>query len=89
MVNLQYSHPRKYGKGSRACRICGNRNGLIRKYSLNVCRRCFRENAAAIGFRKYRKRSLNRKRCSRRRGGRETTPRRAPSTTEERAFTLP
>lgn len=31
-------------------RICGNRHGLIRKYGLNTCRQCFRENSAQIGF---------------------------------------
>ena len=48
------SHPKGYGKGSRACRVCGSRIGLIRKYSLDICRRCFRENANAIGFHKVR-----------------------------------
>lgn len=46
------SHPKGYGKGSRACRVCGSKIGLIRKYSLDICRRCFRENANAIGFHK-------------------------------------
>jgi small subunit ribosomal protein S29e len=41
------------GKGNRVCRFCGNARGLIRKYDLNTCRRCFRERAEAIGFRKY------------------------------------
>lgn len=41
------------GRGRRVCRNCGNSRGLIRKYSLNVCRRCFRELAENIGFRKY------------------------------------
>ena len=44
----------KYGKGSRQCRICGARQGLIRKYGLNICRRCFREKATDIGFQKVR-----------------------------------
>lgn len=48
------SHPKGYGKGSRACRVCGSKIGLIRKYSLDICRRCFRENANAIGFHKVR-----------------------------------
>ncbi|KAL2151846.1 hypothetical protein VTH82DRAFT_5030 [Thermothelomyces myriococcoides] len=42
------SRPRNYGKGSRAWA------GLIRKYGLNICRQCFREKAADIGFVKYR-----------------------------------
>ncbi|MBU0591401.1 30S ribosomal protein S14 [Candidatus Micrarchaeota archaeon] len=41
------------GKGKRICRNCGGNRGLIRKYRLNICRRCFREMAEAIGFRKY------------------------------------
>ncbi|XP_074627891.1 small ribosomal subunit protein uS14 [Acropora palmata] len=51
--NVWYSHPRKYGPGSRSCRVCFNHHGLIRKYGLNMCRRCFREYAKDIGFRKY------------------------------------
>ena len=35
-------------------RKCGNNHGLIRKYHMMLCRRCFRENANAIGFVKYR-----------------------------------
>ncbi|GFY76349.1 40S ribosomal protein S29 [Trichonephila inaurata madagascariensis] len=50
--NLWFSHPRKFGPGSRTCRVCSNHHGLIRKYGLNMCRRCFRENAADIGFKK-------------------------------------
>ena len=33
-------------------RVCGNRAGLIRKYSINICRQCFRERAKDIGFTK-------------------------------------
>jgi len=41
------------GKGNRICRFCGNSRGLIRKYGLNTCRRCFREVAEDIGFRTF------------------------------------
>ncbi|MBI2079950.1 30S ribosomal protein S14 [Candidatus Micrarchaeota archaeon] len=41
------------GKGKRKCRICGNARGLIRKYNLYTCRRCFREIAYDIGFKKF------------------------------------
>ena len=41
------------GKGKRKCRICGTARGLIRKYDLYICRRCFREAGEKIGFRKY------------------------------------
>ncbi|PWN23358.1 hypothetical protein BCV69DRAFT_280968 [Microstroma glucosiphilum] len=47
-----FSHPRKFGKGSRTCRVCGNPGGIIRKYSLDICRQCFRDNAKEIGFAK-------------------------------------
>lgn len=40
------------GKGGRVCRICGTSRGLIRKYGLNVCRRCFREVGEKLGFKK-------------------------------------
>jgi len=33
-------------------RVCTHPAGLIRKYGLNICRQCFRENSAAIGFTK-------------------------------------
>jgi small subunit ribosomal protein S29e len=56
---LQYTHPRNYGKDSRRCRLCKNRRGrenlkigIIRKYELMLCRRCFRENRVQIGFAK-------------------------------------
>ncbi len=37
----------------RKCRFCGNARGLIRKYDLYVCRKCFREIAGGLGFKKY------------------------------------
>ncbi|WAQ92835.1 hypothetical protein PtA15_17A317 [Puccinia triticina] len=48
--NVWNSRPRTYGKGSRCCKVCNHVAGLIRKYGLNICRQCFRERAAAIGF---------------------------------------
>lgn len=48
----KYSYTRKGEKG-RVCRFCGSKNGLIRKYGLNICRRCFREKAEELGFKKY------------------------------------
>lgn len=44
------THPRVYGKDSRACRVCNNTHGLIRKYKLDICRRCFRERATLLGW---------------------------------------
>ncbi|KAI8827200.1 ribosomal protein S14p/S29e-domain-containing protein [Fimicolochytrium jonesii] len=57
-----FSHPRKYGKGSRQCRVCAHQAGLIRKYNLNICRQCFREYSKDIGFIKVRKR-VRRRNC--------------------------
>ncbi|KAJ4407652.1 40S ribosomal protein S29 [Gnomoniopsis sp. IMI 355080] len=53
------SRPRSYGKGARSCRVCTHRAGLIRKYGLNICRQCFREKSADIGFQKVRSRSFD------------------------------
>ncbi|MCX8166612.1 MAG: 30S ribosomal protein S14 [Candidatus Micrarchaeota archaeon] len=44
---------RKKGRGKRFCQICGARDGLIRAYNLYICRRCFRECAYDLGFKKY------------------------------------
>eukprot|EP00612_Vaucheria_litorea_P004798 CAMPEP_0171463990 /NCGR_PEP_ID=MMETSP0945-20130129/7450_1 /TAXON_ID=109269 /ORGANISM="Vaucheria litorea, Strain CCMP2940" /LENGTH=54 /DNA_ID=CAMNT_0011990913 /DNA_START=47 /DNA_END=211 /DNA_ORIENTATION=+ len=54
MPNLMNTHPKKYGSGSRCCRVCAGRRGVIRKYAMMICRRCFREYANDIGFKKYR-----------------------------------
>uniref|UniRef100_T1JI14 Small ribosomal subunit protein uS14 n=1 Tax=Strigamia maritima TaxID=126957 RepID=T1JI14_STRMM len=57
-ANIWFSHPRKYGQGSLTTllfifsRVCANHHGLIRKYGLNMCRRCFRQYADDIGFKK-------------------------------------
>lgn len=48
----KYDYTRKGEKG-RVCRFCGNKNGVIRKYGLIICRQCFREKAEELGFKKY------------------------------------
>lgn len=35
------------------CRNCGNNKGMIRRYGLNLCRRCFKDLAEKMGFKKY------------------------------------
>ncbi|MEW6295417.1 MAG: 30S ribosomal protein S14 [Candidatus Diapherotrites archaeon] len=40
-------------KRKAVCKICGNNPGMIRKYGLNICRRCFKDYAEKLGFRKY------------------------------------
>ena len=47
----------KSGKGTRKCRVQGNkqgRGGLIRKYGIFMNRQVFRERAADMGWVKYR-----------------------------------
>lgn len=53
MVKERHSRPRKFGKGARWCRRCGQYGALIQKYNLVLCRQCFREVAQKIGFKKY------------------------------------
>ncbi len=50
MPHTWRTHPRTYGKDSRFCRVCRNTHGLISKYNLMMCRKCFRERAHLIGF---------------------------------------
>eukprot|EP00811_Abedinium_folium_P016726 NODE_25664_length_579_cov_1.267699.p2 GENE.NODE_25664_length_579_cov_1.267699~~NODE_25664_length_579_cov_1.267699.p2 ORF type:complete len:87 (-),score=22.88 NODE_25664_length_579_cov_1.267699:236-496(-) len=52
--HLHNSHPRRYGPGSRSCRVCSSQHAIIRKYNIMMCRQCFRERAIAIGFKKTR-----------------------------------
>jgi small subunit ribosomal protein S14 len=39
-------------KRSYKCRFCGTQKGLIRKYNLYICRRCFNDHAEELGFKK-------------------------------------
>lgn len=47
------SKKRKFGQSLKKCVICGSTRGHINRYGLHVCRRCFREIAEELGFRKY------------------------------------
>ncbi|WXG47681.1 MAG: 30S ribosomal protein S14 [Candidatus Atabeyarchaeum deiterrae] len=42
----------RLGRGSRRCTRCGSHQAIIRRYKLNLCRRCFREVAVKLGFEK-------------------------------------
>jgi len=54
MPNKLYrKHPRDFGKDSHRCRVCDMARGVIRKYDLIMCRKCFRERAPIIGFTKF------------------------------------
>ena len=44
---------RKFGKGMNRCILCGNAHGVINKYDLHYCRKCMREVAKNVGFKKY------------------------------------
>jgi ribosomal protein S14 len=35
------------------CKFCGAADAVIRKYRLNICRRCFKEKAEKLGFKKF------------------------------------
>jgi small subunit ribosomal protein S14 len=52
---LKFNKPidRKFGKSTKLCQRCGNMRGFIQKYGLKLCRKCFREIAEDIGFKKY------------------------------------
>ncbi|MCX6800944.1 MAG: 30S ribosomal protein S14 [Candidatus Diapherotrites archaeon] len=43
----------KMKKRDRVCKMCGTRKGLVRKYKIGICRRCFKDNAEKLGFKKY------------------------------------
>ena len=53
---LKHNQPkeRRVGKSNKVCKRCGTSKGYISKYNLGYCRRCFREHAQELGFRKYR-----------------------------------
>lgn len=34
------------------CKICGAKSSIIKRYGLNICRRCFKESAPELGFKK-------------------------------------
>jgi len=54
MPDTHNTHPKDHSTGARRCRVCNGKRGLIRKYGIDMCRRCFREYANDIGFQKYR-----------------------------------
>src|SRR3989442_13924239 len=53
MAKIKPKKIRKYGKGARPCKRCGQYGPIVRKYGLNFCRQCFREVAVGLGFKKY------------------------------------
>ncbi len=45
---------RKFGRNVKRCPRCYSSWGVISKYGLNLCRRCFRNIAKELGFKKLR-----------------------------------
>ncbi|MAG47802.1 30S ribosomal protein S14 [archaeon] len=52
---LKHNSPkdRKFGVTTRKCKICGRIGAHLRKYTIGLCRQCFREQAKNLGFKKY------------------------------------
>jgi small subunit ribosomal protein S14 len=48
----QEEQKRRFGRGAQECLMCGRKQGLVRRYHINLCRQCFREWASKIGFKK-------------------------------------
>ncbi|MDH5403583.1 MAG: 30S ribosomal protein S14 [Candidatus Heimdallarchaeota archaeon] len=51
-MKSQESKIRSHGRGTRSCRRCGTHRGIIRRADLMICRRCMREIATNLGFKK-------------------------------------
>jgi len=52
---IKHNEPkdRPHGKLKKKCKMCGNPRAHVSSYNLHLCRRCFRENAKKLGFKKY------------------------------------
>ena len=53
MADFLQEKNKKMDSRNLKCTICRTNKGLIHKYNLNICRRCFREVAPRIGFNKF------------------------------------
>jgi ribosomal protein S14 len=51
MNEVAYTKRNLKKKPVRECVICGGRRHVLRK--LNICRRCFKDHAPLLGFKKY------------------------------------
>ena len=51
-IDKKLSKTSKELKRSRKCKFCDTQRGLIRKYNLYICRRCFKDYANKLGFKK-------------------------------------
>ena len=44
---------RSCGKATKACSYCGSHRAFNGKYGINLCRKCFRDFAHTLNFKKY------------------------------------
>ena len=44
---------RKFGESTKKCIRCGRTGAHISKYTIELCRQCFRESASKLGFKKF------------------------------------
>lgn len=52
---LKHNAPKKRttGIGLRRCRRCGRYGAHVGSHGIHLCRQCFREDARALGFKKF------------------------------------
>lgn len=43
---------KKFGRGAHKCQHCGRHGHVFQQHKLRLCRRCFRELAPKMGFKK-------------------------------------
>jgi small subunit ribosomal protein S29e len=53
MLNLLIKVEMTRNEEKKKCKLCGRMQALINKYTLGLCRQCFRAFAREIGFKKY------------------------------------
>jgi small subunit ribosomal protein S14 len=52
MSGSETKQEKKRKRDKRECKRCGANDGVMKKYNLNLCRRCFKEVAVMLGFKK-------------------------------------
>jgi small subunit ribosomal protein S14 len=52
---IKHNQPkeREFGPATKKCKRCGSNKGHVGKYGIGLCRKCFREIAPKIGFKKF------------------------------------
>ena len=45
--------PRKDKLVPSICKWCGVHKGVMKRYGMHICRRCFKDNALKMGWTKY------------------------------------